>query len=567
MEIINIVIDDVDIKTTEGKKILEAALDAGIYIPNLCALQGMKPFGGCKLCQVQIEGREKPVKACSEPVTEGMIVHSNTPAVNALRRKALETIFAKHPHICVTCHRRVHCGPGEVCLRFDGTDEEQCLLCSKNGRCELQMAVDFIEAEEIDIPFSSKGFAQNKENPLIARNNNLCIVCGRCVRVCKDVLGTSALAFTKQPGGMAVDYVGNKAPLDSDCMFCGSCVEVCPTGALLDVSPRKDNRVMCQSACPVGMNAPHFIRLIADNKPQEALHVIMEKVPLARTCAYICNHPCETACRRNKLNTGVSIHALEKFAATQTAKIEPMISQINPSGKKVAILGSAAAGLTAAYYLAKKGHKVIIMENLPQAGGTLRSNKGLPAEALDADIAEIVNLGVEIETSEAVVPIDKLIEQGYNAIFLTAKQIDASALAGVKLGKDNAVQVNSTDLNTSQEGVFAGGEAVNDKMTFIRAVADGRKAAKSIDIYLGGNGEIEEMLAPAEDQIPNVGLRPEFAKQTRNEEKEKGYSVEIAVAEAKRCMNCDLRFRVACLIKQPAVPVNQRPVITSVSGS
>lgn len=559
METIKIVIDGVEVETTAGKKILEAALDAGIYIPNLCALQGMKPFGGCKLCQVEVEGNEKPVKACSEPAAEGMIIRSNTPAVNEIRRKALETIFAKHPHVCLTCHRREHCSPGDICLRFAETDEEQCLLCLRNGRCELQMAVDFIGAEGMETPFASKGYAQSNDNPLIVRNNNLCIICGRCIRVCKDVLGTAALAFTKQPGGMAVDYVANKAPLESDCMFCGSCVEVCPTGALLEVSPRKDNRVMCQSACPVGIDAPHFIRLMAEDRTAEALMVVREKVPLARACGYVCHHPCETACRRNKLNTGIAIHSLEKFAARQPANTEPARTPANRSAKKVAILGSGAAGLTAAYYLAKKGHLVTVLESMPQAGGILRANKGLPSEALDADIAEIAALGVQIEAGKAYPPLDKLMEAGYNAVFLAAKPVDASTLAGVKLGRGDTVQVNSADLGTGREGVYAGGEAVNEKVVFIRAVADGRKAARSIDIYLGGNGEIEEILAPAEEQIPNVGPRPEFAKKTRNEEPPEGYSMETAVAEAKRCMNCDLRFRVAGLTKQPAVPVKQRP--------
>jgi len=231
----------------------------------------------------------------------------------------------------------------------------------------------------------------------------------------------------------------------------------------------------------------------------------------------------------------------------------------------VGILGSGAAGLTAAYYLAKKGYRVAVMEGSSYTGGTLRGAKGLPSEELDADIADIAALGVQIQTAAEAIPVDKLKEQGFESIFIAAKPTDASILAGINLGRGNVIQVNAGDLSTSQKGVFAGGEAINEKASFIKAVADGRKAAKFIDLYMGGNGEIDEVLATPEAQVPRVGPRPDFAKQQRKEEDpEKGFTEDEAIFEAKRCMNCDLRLRVACLVKQPHVAVKRRPAGLSV---
>jgi predicted molibdopterin-dependent oxidoreductase YjgC len=138
-KVITLKIDGVEIKTTSGKRILEAALDNDIYIPNLCSLRDVKlAFGACRLCQVQVEGKEGFVTACSEPAVEGMVVHSNTPEVNDMRRKILQMMLARHAFVCLECHRRERCEPGGTCLRLMSVNEQFCILCPNNGRCELQ---------------------------------------------------------------------------------------------------------------------------------------------------------------------------------------------------------------------------------------------------------------------------------------------------------------------------------------------------------------------------------------------------------------------------------------------
>jgi formate dehydrogenase (NADP+) beta subunit len=563
METINLTIDGVQVKTTRGKRILETALDAGIYIPNLCALRDIKlPFGACRLCQVQIEGRRGTITACSEPAADGMVVHSNTPEVNCLRREILEIMLARHPHECLTCWRKERCQPFDICLR-NVSVTERCVTCPKNRHCELQKVADFIGLDTMAFPYTSKGLPVEMENPFIVRNNNLCILCGRCIRVDQEILGFEAIAFNLRGAKTYIGGAFGKPLIESGCTFCGSCVEVCPTGALMDRgeewnrwSEREALSIRCKYACPARVDVPRFIRFIRDKKYAEAVAVIRESVPFAAVCSLICEHPCEAegACRRGDLDQPVAIRALERFAVERADKYEPSEGlKVTPSGKKIAIVGSGPAGLTAAYYLAKKGgHAVTVFESLSQLGGimALIPDYVLPRDVLDAEIEGLSKLGVKIKTQSKVESVDKLFEKGFDAVLLAT---------GV------TAETTEVDGGKGRKGVFTGGNSVTGKASFIEAVADGKKAAVSIDRYLGSSGNISEVLAPITEGVPRVGRIDNFAQRRRQEipaakpakqirnfnQVELGFSNELGEEEAKRCMGCDLRFAVARMVAGP----------------
>jgi len=459
----------------------------------------------------------------------------------------------------------------------------------------------------------------------------------------------------------------------------------------------------CSHICPAGIDVPRYVRFIAAGKPAEAVAVIREKIPFPAVCGLVCFHPCEAKCRRGQLDEAIAIRMLKRFAAEHDTGLWKQNIKVAPAtGKKVAIVGSGPAGLTASYYLAKLGHSVTVFEALPEPGGMMRvgiPDYRLPKDFLKAEIKEIEDIGVEIKINTRIDSIDKLFQEGYNAIFLAlgahqgikigvegednprviecvdflrevslgrkievgnkvavigggnaaidsartalrlgAKEvtivyrrtqaempaspeeieealaegahidflaapsritshdgrvelecirmelgaIDASgrrrpepikgseftmsfdtiiaaigqrpeipAQFDLATGRGNIIDIDPDTLTTSREGVYAGGDVVSGPASVIEAIAAGRQAAISIDKYLGGNGVIDETLAPPEGEVapleeaeekrrPQIPTLPVEQRLSGFSQVELGYSDEMAIEEATRCLRCDL---------------------------
>ena len=210
MKNISFTIDGKAITAKEGETILWAALENGIYIPNLCAIQGKNhPSASCRLCFVEVEGETEPVVACTEPVKEGMVVHTRGKNALRLARTSAELILASHP---------VGCGH-----------------CQKNRSCELQKI-----AKHLGIKLITKRFRKLEKNLpidessfLFTYNPNKCVLCGKCVWVCKEKLGIGAIGFTRRGFKRMVSTFQDKPFGESTCSQCAECVKVCPVGALV----------------------------------------------------------------------------------------------------------------------------------------------------------------------------------------------------------------------------------------------------------------------------------------------------------------------------------------------
>jgi NADPH-dependent glutamate synthase beta subunit-like oxidoreductase/uncharacterized ferredoxin-like protein len=179
----------------------------------------------------------------------------------------------------------------------------------------------------------------------------------------------------------------------------------------------------CRAACPAGIDVPRYIRLIGDGKYDEAVAVVRQKVPFPSVCAYVCRAPCETKCRRGTLrDKPIAIEALKRFAVDHAGKMDFSKPTAKDTGKRVAIIGSGPAGMTAAYYLKEVcGHGVTIFEALPQPGGMMRvgiPEYRLPRDVLDREIQEIESTGVEIRTDTRVDSLEALFEEGYDAVLV-----------------------------------------------------------------------------------------------------------------------------------------------------
>lgn len=253
---INISIDGVEIKTQPGKMVLEAAIDAGIYVPYLCYHPGMKPYAACRMCVIEVEGQRGYPAACTLPVADGMVVHSQIPAVDALRKSVMEMLIAEHPNGCLTCHRIDICGPSDVCLRHVSVND-RCVTCPKNERCELKDTVRYLGMSlESPLGYKYRNIPLEVSDPFYDRDYNLCIVCGRCVRACDELRGDDAIGFTERGGQALVGTSFGTSLLESGCEFCGACIDVCPVGALVErehkwEKARRVERSICPH-CPVG---------------------------------------------------------------------------------------------------------------------------------------------------------------------------------------------------------------------------------------------------------------------------------------------------------------------------
>jgi NADH-quinone oxidoreductase subunit F len=462
----------------------------------------------------------------------------------------------------------------------------------------------------------------------------------------------------------------------------------------------------CSHTCPANIDVPRYVRFIAQGKPAEAVAVIREKIPFPSVCGLVCFHPCESRCRRAQLEEAIAIRMLKGYAAKHDSGLwKENIRAAPKTGKRVAVVGSGPAGLTAGYYLARLGHSVTVFEALPEPGGMMRvgiPDYRLPKNILRAEIKEIEDAGVEIRLNSRVDSIEELFKEGYNAVFLATgahrgmkigvkgedgpkvmdcvsflrevslgnkpevgnkvavigggnAAVDAARMAlrlgakevsivyrrtkaempanpeeveeaiaeGVKIdylvapsrligrngrvdmetirmelgeidssgrrrpepvkgsefatsydtiiaaigqrpevperfnlsvGRGNTIEVDPDSLVTTKGGVFAGGDAVSGPASVIEAIAAGRRAAVSIDKYLGGRGEIDETLAPPEGELPPLEeaeeqYRPKMPKVPVEQrlgsfaQVELGYDNEAAVEEAKRCLRCDLEER------------------------
>lgn len=459
----------------------------------------------------------------------------------------------------------------------------------------------------------------------------------------------------------------------------------------------------CSHTCPAGIDVPRYLRFIAGGKPADATAVIRERIPFPAICGLVCFHPCEAKCRRGQLDEAIAIRMLKRYAAEHDTRGWPERTKVAPAtGKRVAIVGSGPAGLTAAYYLAKLGHSVTVFEALPEPGGMMRvgiPDYRLPKDVLLSEVREVQEIGVNIKTNNRIESLDTLFKEGYNAVFLAVGahqgikigvdgddnsrviecvdflrevslgkkvrlgkkvavigggnaavdsartalrlgagevtiiyrrtqaempanpeevhdalteginieflaapsriatqngkvalecvrmqlgEMDASgrrqpepikgseftttfdtiiAAVGqrpdipqqfnISAGRGNTIKVDPDTLAASKEGVFAGGDAVSGPASVIEAIAAGRQAAISIDKYLGGSGNIDEVLAPLEGAVAPLEeteekYRPEMpalpVEQRLNNfyQVEKGYTDEMAIEEATRCLRCDL---------------------------
>ncbi len=675
MNNIKLRVDGFQIEAKQGQNILEAALNAGIYIPHLCHHPDLKPQGGCKMCTVQLEGKDELVQSCMTLAEPDMVVHTKTEKVKQLRMVALELMLASHPKDCTSCDKYLNCEL-QAMLQYMGVAHSR---------------LREIEKKNIKIIPSDK---------LIKREMHRCIQCGRCVRACESLRGVGVLAFNKKDGESYIGTLEYKPLSLTDCRFCGACVEVCPTGAIQDMagvfsktSPRNMALVPCKDNCPAHTDIPTYIRLTEQGQYGEAVAVIREKLTFPHALGYVCSHACQSGCKRSQLDQSISIREIKRFAVENDKDLTWMsrTTKLPLNGKSVAVIGGGPAGMTGAYYLAKKGYQVSVFEKQPLAGGMLSygipkyrlsqeivnneieiltkagitvypnseiqsiaevqkkgfdavlvavganfgkrppgyqeswsnvydavdfcrwSNEGtLPAlgetltvfgggnvsfdcarsakkkgvknvrvvclesrEKMLADREEIdcaLEEGIEILNNRSLISIEsasdlavgvkvvtvsdfKFSEKGLELtevegseevlptdafVFATGQVPKLTNAFGIELIKGSFIKVDENQ-SCSENSVFAAGDAIYGTKSVVDAIASGRIAAMKIDKFLGGDGNIEEVLHERKEVASNIGIIENFATLCSQEHL---CSTDEAGKETIRCLQCDIRLSI-----------------------
>ena len=442
---VSITIDGKAVKAPAGVSLLSAATAAGIYIPALCAHPDLPPGcqrggsdSGCNLCVVEIAGMTGMRTSCSIPVEAGMSVSTTSPAIDKFRKERIAKTLGTHPHVCLTCPQREGCS--RTTCSFGNPVEQRC--CSIFNSCELRKVSDYVGIPPTTPNYKHIQLPVIKDEPFYDRDYNLCIDCRRCLVACNEVRGVGCLEVKNTDGRTWVGTIAATL-LESGCKFCSACVTVCPTGALmdrtLDVARKQETQVPCKATCPAGIDVPRYVQLVGLGMYGEAVAVVREKLPFPGILGRACFSPCESACRRKDLDSPLSIRSLKRIAADNDTGLWRQYSiQLPPSGKKVAVIGAGPGGLTAAYYLAKKGHGVTVFDALPAAGGMARygiPSYRVPLDVIDQEVSEVEKLGVEFRFNTRIENVDDLKAQGYDAVFLAigAQNGDALGIPGDKL--------------------------------------------------------------------------------------------------------------------------------------
>ncbi len=210
---VTLTIDGVSVSVPEGTSIMRAAMDMGTEIPKLCATDSLQSFGSCRLCLVEIEGRNGTPASCTTPVAPGIVVKTQTERLKALRKGVMELYISDHPLDCLTC--------------------------AANGDCELQTQAGAVGLREVRYGYAGANHfdeVKDQSNPYFTYDPAKCIVCNRCVRACEEVQGTFALTIDGRGFESRVAAGQDQPFLESECVSCGACVQACPTATLTEKS-------------------------------------------------------------------------------------------------------------------------------------------------------------------------------------------------------------------------------------------------------------------------------------------------------------------------------------------
>lgn len=420
MDKINLTINGREVEARRGVTVLEAAQAAGIYIPTLCSDPDLEPYGACRLCIVEIEGMRGLPPACTTPAADGMVVHTETPAVNKVRHTTVELLIADHP--------------------------SDCLTCPKNQQCDLQKVAAYLGITQQRFRKTTRLLPVDTSNPFFDRDPNYCILCGKCVRICDEIQGVGAITLAFRGYASKVATFGDGLLLDSNCASCGECVAHCPVGSLTVKDVKQPTREVATTCpyCGVGCGIYLGIR----NEQVISIRGNREGVNKGRLCvkgrfgiAEFVHHPerlTTPLIRRNGELTEATWDEALDLVATKLAKYSP---------DEVAVVSSAKCTNEDNYVIQKLARVVLGTNNVDHCARLCHAStvaglgQSFGAGAMSNSISEIGDAGcilaIGTNTTSAHPAIGlqvvKAVRNGAKLIVANPRQIDLVRLADLWL--------------------------------------------------------------------------------------------------------------------------------------
>lgn len=320
---------------------------------------------------------------------------------------------------------------------------------------------------------------------------------------------------------------------------------------------------VCQRVCPARMQIPEVIRLVAAGRMKDAIARVKENVVFPGVLGRICRAPCEMGCRRRQYDGSVAIQLIEREVAEQDRRAAERFVPVcaPPTGKRVAVVGAGATGLSAAFFLLRQGHRVVVFDAAAEPGGQMRS-ANVPLEVLEADIDTIRAVGMEFRGNSRLGEAIRLetLRAEFDAVVLAVGPMSRTnhATLGVD-ATERTIRVRAQDFQTNITGVFAGGSCIRSGWDPARSVGDGHWLAESVDAFLAGRPYA----------IPVKEFTTTIPKLTPEEYRElgKGANSELTVREliteaekaAGRCCHCDCRAAEYCRLRRYAIEYGADP--------
>jgi len=464
---IKLKIDDKEVQTQEGMNLIDAAESAGVHIPNLCYLKGMAGIGACRLCLVEVEGAKAPMIACNTKIKEGMVVNTKTEKILETRKFIIDLILSMHPLDCMTC--------------------------TKAGVCNLQQYAYDFGIKESGFTRKKFGYPTDEANPFIKRDPDYCILCGRCVRVCRHQ-GTNVLDFMGRGVGAKVVTADDKPLQESACTFCGNCVDACPVNALLEADRWRKGREWeyekTNSVCLLCGNGCNITVSKKDGRVAKVNSAGIEGSAEKYICAYgRFGFDCIEA--ETRITSPMKKVGNELQETTWEDAITIVSERLKKAGESAGFISTAGIMNEDAVVL-KQLAAALNTKNIDTTASLYSDAASLKNESADIDSADLIVLaGLNPNQWTRVLPaldaaIRRRVNSGAKLIVVNSGDANISSVATVAIKGDEA-----KILSEIAQGIVSKGAKVPKEMVHALASVDpSDNAIKAAEIFMAANNPV-----------------------------------------------------------------------------